>query len=54
MIVVDEYDNDIFAVLGKLVSAARDVIRFDGTDRLSIEQLREAVDAYNLWLASEA
>jgi hypothetical protein len=54
MTVVDEYDNDIFAVLSKLVSAARDVIRFDGTDRLSIEQLREAVDAYNLWLSSEA
>lgn len=54
MSIVDESDNDIFAVLSKLVTAARDVIRFDGTDRLSIEQLREAVDNYNLWLSSEA
>lgn len=54
MSIVDESDNDIFSVLSKLVSAARDVIRFDGTDRLSIEQLREAVDVYNLWLSSEA
>jgi hypothetical protein len=54
MSIVDESENDIFSVLGKLVAASRDVIRFDGTDRLSIEQLREAVDNYNTWLSSEA
>lgn len=50
MSIVDEYDNDIFAVFGKLVSAARDVVKSDGTDRLSIEQLREALYAYNAWI----
>jgi hypothetical protein len=34
----------------KLAFAARDVVRSDGTDRLSIEQLREALYAYNAWI----
>jgi hypothetical protein len=48
------YDIKMIIVLTDLAAAARDVVRFDGTDRLSIEQLREALYAYNLWLASEA
>ena len=51
---MDSYRNEMIAVLVKLADAARDVVRFDGTDRLSIEQLREAINGYNTWLASEA
>jgi uncharacterized protein (DUF1778 family) len=51
---MDAYERDDF-VLSKLASAARDVVRSDGTDRLSIEQLREALYAYNAWIGeSEA
>ena len=51
---IDAYRNEMINVLLKLAFAARDVVRFDGTDRLSIEQLREALDNYNTWLTSEA
>ena len=51
---LDAYRNEMINVLVKLADAARDVVRFDGTDRLSIEQLREAINGYNTWLASEA
>lgn len=53
-IVADEYENNMVSVLIKLVCAARDVVKLDGTDRLSIEALRDAVNSYELWLASEA
>lgn len=51
---LDAYRNEMINVLVKLADAARDVVRFDGTDRLSIEQLREALNNYNTWLSSEA
>jgi len=51
---MDAYRNEMISVLVKLADAARDVVRFDGTDRLSIEQLREAINSYNIWLSSEA
>ena len=47
---LDAYRNEMINVLVKLADAARDVVRFDGTDRLSIEQLREALYAYNAWI----
>jgi hypothetical protein len=34
----------------KVVTAARLVVQFDGTDRLSLEQLRESLEKYDSWL----
>ena len=51
---MDAYRNEMIGVLVKLADAAREVVRFDGTDRLSIEQLREAINNYSAWLSSEA
>jgi hypothetical protein len=36
-----------------LAAASRAVVRSDGTDRLSIEELRTALYAYNEWLGED-
>ena len=47
---MDSLRSKMITVLVDLADAARLVIRSDGTDRLSIEQLRIALYAYNLWI----
>jgi hypothetical protein len=47
---MDAYRSEMINVFLKLAFAARDVVKSDGTDRLSIEQLREALYAYNAWI----
>jgi hypothetical protein len=47
---MDEYRSKMITVLVDLADAACLVVRSDGTDRLSIEQLRTALYAYNLWV----
>lgn len=47
---MDELRSKMITVLVDLADAARVVIRSDGTDRLSIEQLRTALYAYNAWI----
>jgi hypothetical protein len=47
---MDALRSKMITVLVDLVDAARLVIRSDGTDRLSIEQLRKALYAYNNWI----
>jgi hypothetical protein len=47
---MDSLRSKMITVLVDLADAARLVIRSDGTDRLSIEQLRTALYAYNLWV----
>jgi hypothetical protein len=47
---MDELRGKMIVVLVDLADAARAVVRTDGTDRLSIEQLRTALYAYNLWI----
>jgi hypothetical protein len=47
---MDAYRSKMIKVLVDLADAARVVISSDGTDRLSIEQLRAALYAYNAWI----
>lgn len=47
---MDAYRNEMINVLTDLATAARDVVRSDGTDRLSLAQLSEALYAYNAWI----
>ena len=47
---MDALRGKMIVVLVDLADAARAVVRTDGTDRLSIEQLRTALYAYNLWI----
>jgi hypothetical protein len=47
---MDAYRSKMINVLVDLADAARVVISSDGTDRLSIEQLRTALYAYNTWI----
>lgn len=47
---MDSLRSKMIVVLVDLADAARVVVKSDGTDRLSIEQLRTALYAYNLWI----
>ena len=47
---MDALRSKMITVLVDLADAARVVIKSDGTDRLSIEQLRTALYAYNEWI----
>ena len=47
---MDSLRSKMINVLVDMADAARDVVRSDGTDRLSIEQLRTALYAYNEWI----
>ncbi len=47
---MDAYRSRMITILVDLAHAANSVIKTDGTDRLSIEQLRTALYAYNAWL----
>lgn len=47
---MDALRGKMIDVLVDLADAARAVVRSDGTDRLSIEQLRTALYAYNAWI----
>lgn len=47
---MDELRSKMITVLVDLADAARMVVKTDGTDRLSIEQLRTALYAYNAWI----
>lgn len=47
---MDALRSKMIDVLVDLADAARVVISSDGTDRLSIEQLRTALYAYNAWI----
>lgn len=47
---MDALRGKMIDVLVDLADAARSVVRTDGTDRLSIEQLRTALYAYNEWI----
>ena len=47
---MDALRGKMIVVLVDLADAARAVVRTDGTDRLSIEQLRTALYAYNNWI----
>jgi hypothetical protein len=47
---MDSLRHKMIIVLTDLATASRDVVKSDGTDRLSIEQLREALYAYNAWI----
>jgi hypothetical protein len=47
---MDALRSKMIGVLVDLADAARAVLQSDGTDRLSIEQLRTALYAYNNWI----
>lgn len=47
---MDALRSKMIVVLVDLADAARAVVKTDGTDRLSIEQLRTALYAYNAWI----
>jgi len=47
---MDSLRSKMITVLVNLADASRDVVRSDGTDRLSIEKLRTALYAYNVWI----
>jgi len=47
---MDAYQSKMINVLVDFADAARAVLQSDGTDRLSIEQLRTALYAYNNWI----
>lgn len=51
---MDALHNTVLDLLISFVDAAQLVVRFDGTDRLSIEQLRAALQKYDYWLANAA
>lgn len=50
---MDSYRSRMINVLVDLAAASRAVVRSDGTDRLSIEELRTALYAYNTWLGDD-
>ena len=47
---MDALRSKMIDVLVALADTARAVVKTDGTDRLSIEQLRTALYAYNAWI----
>jgi len=47
---MDAYRSEMIKIFVDMASAARDVVRSDGTDRLSLEKLRTALYAYNNWI----
>ena len=50
---MDALRGRMIDILVDLAAAARAVVRSDGTDRLSIEELRTALYAYNEWLGKD-
>jgi hypothetical protein len=50
---VREYREEMIDVLVGLAVAANAVLQSDGTDRLSIEELRTAHYAYKTWLLKD-
>lgn len=50
---MDALRGRMIDILVDLAAAARAVVRSDGTDRLSIEELRTALYAYNEWLGED-
>jgi hypothetical protein len=50
---MDALRGRMIDILVDLAAAARAVVRSDGTERLSIEELRTALYAYNEWLGED-
>ncbi len=50
---MDALRGRMINILADLAAASRTVVRSDGTDRLSIEELRTALYAYNEWLGED-
>lgn len=50
---MDALRGRMINILADLAAAARAVVRSDGTDRVSIEELRTALYAYNEWLGED-
>jgi hypothetical protein len=50
---MDALRGRMINILADLAAASRAVVRSDGTDRLSIEELRTALYAYNEWLGED-
>ena len=50
---MDALRGRMINILADLAAASRAVVRSDGTDRLSIEELRIALYAYNEWLGED-
>jgi hypothetical protein len=50
---MDALRGRMIGILADLAAASRAVVRSDGTDRLSIEELRTALYAYNEWLGED-
>ena len=50
---MDALRGRMINILADLAAASRAVVRSDGTDRLSIEELRKALYAYNEWLGED-
>jgi Spy/CpxP family protein refolding chaperone len=50
---MDQYRSKMIELFVDMASAARDVVKSDGTDRLSIEKLREVLYQYNAWLGDD-
>jgi|Wag4MinimDraft_6_1082665.scaffolds.fasta_scaffold04927_6 hypothetical protein len=50
---MDALRGRMITILVDLAAAARAVVRSDGTDRVSIEELRTALYAYNEWLGED-
>jgi hypothetical protein len=50
---MDALRGRMIDILVDLAAASRAVVRSDGTDRLSLEELRTALYAYNEWLGED-
>jgi hypothetical protein len=50
---MDAYRSEMIKIFVDMASAARDVVRSDGTDRLSLEKLRSVLYEYNSWLGDD-
>jgi hypothetical protein len=50
---MDALRGRMIEILVDLAAASRAVVRSDGTDRLSIEELRIALYTYNEWLGED-
>jgi hypothetical protein len=50
---MDALRGRMIDILVDLAAASRAVVRSDGTDRLSIEELRTALYTYNEWLGED-
>jgi hypothetical protein len=50
---MDALRGRMIEILVDLAAASRAVVRSDGTDRLSIEELRTALYTYNEWLGED-